>query len=137
MARDTTRETFAWADWSTRYCLPRLLDQLGEPALAHAARNLSPVVDGDAADGAFLLQRDISDRVCERFGAGTDVAAAMVVSALTLAEINEIGGRDVGWLVSRARYDASRLAAYAVAFGVADDNVARIASDDLQTPPIL
>lgn len=59
----------------------------------------------------------------------------MVVSTLTLAEINEVGGNDIGWLVSRGRYDASRLAEHAVAFGVDDDIVGAVAAGDVMDVP--
>jgi hypothetical protein len=62
--------------------------------LAQAARNVAPVIYGDTADAAFAVHREVSDRVCDRLDAGTEEVPAMVVSALILAEIDEVSGRD-------------------------------------------
>jgi hypothetical protein len=130
-----SEKTLAWADWTARYCLPMLLEQLGEEALAETARSLRRIVDPYTSDLAFSVLRDVSDRVCDRFGAGTEQTSAMVVSTLTLAEISEVGGSDVAWLLMRARSDAIRLAEYAVRFGVTDELIATVASEGLADAP--
>lgn len=71
MPDPTAASTFAWADWSARYCLPLLLEQLGEAEFAESARSIKPIVDGGSSDEAFSVLRGISDRVCDQFGRGT------------------------------------------------------------------
>lgn len=124
--------TYAWADWSVRYCLPLLLDHLGEPALAERARDLTPVRDATSAGIAFSMVREIH----EELRAVTDDAAssALLVAQLSVAQLQETAG-DVGWILSRARYDANRLAEHCRAAGLTNVDVDEVFLEQPEWPP--
>ena len=116
---------------ATSVALPCLLD---EPGLAEQVRGLPPVVDPDSARVAFDALLTITRPVVDRFGAGTTEAAAMVVGGLTVAELSDASG-DVGWLASRARYDAIRLAQHAQTLGVSNGQIDEVVRDEPASPP--
>lgn len=129
-------ETFAWADWMARSCLPRLFHHRGAPDLGDRATCwLAEISSFATAEAAFVALRDVQDEVEERFGRPGAEASAMLNAMLTLAEITEVGDAGAGSLSGRARSDAVQTARLAVELGVRDAAVVAVATGETTSPP--
>lgn len=122
--------TLAWANWTLHIALPQILNVLGHPDGANRVTQLKPVHDKKSASDALSSIMSLVEAAD-----GEDHRSPLFPAIPMFGELADAEG-DVGWLLSRVRYDAMRCAENAIALGIDGGDMLLVASSAMTEPPV-